>query len=173
MDRLSSWRGNDRSPQQSLTRLVGCGVTGPQNGGNHQLSAGIWYRCPGSRRVLDTPVMESPVGGCGRTSPQKWGYWGCGIKALHLGAYFEAAKKAPAAATEICLIPNNEEQSFEITPSKVGHNRKPHYGSGHHEECNIPPVEAGAGTAFPNFPRMKPEGNPEEKKLLPKLRLMV
>jgi hypothetical protein len=35
--------------------------------------------------------------------------------------------------------------------------------------CNIPPVKAMAGTAFPSdFLRAKTEGNPEEKLFLPK-----
>ena len=33
-------------------------------------------------------------------------------------------------------------------------------------ECNIPPVEVRAGTAFPrDFPRAEPEGNHERRKL--------
>jgi hypothetical protein len=35
-------------------------------------------------------------------------------------------------------------------------------------DCNIPPVEARAGTAFPRgFTRAQPVGNPEEKLFLP------
>ena len=37
-------------------------------------------------------------------------------------------------------------------------------------ECNIPPEEVRAGTAFPrDFPRVEPDGNPEEKLSLPEL----
>ena len=52
------------------------------------------------------------------------------------------------------------------------------------QECNIPPVEARAGTAFPRDVPMavaerseaewsRPKGHPEEKLFLPKLRLVV
>ena len=70
MDSLASWEIHG----ETWTRPVGCGVTGPHNRGNHQLSHGIWERCTGSCRVLDTPVTESTVGGCGITSLHKGGY---------------------------------------------------------------------------------------------------
>ena len=81
MDSLAIWEIHG----ESWTRPVGCGVTGPHNRGNHQLSPGIWECCPGSCRVPDTPVTDNTVGGWGITSPHKGGYWGCWIKGPHLG----------------------------------------------------------------------------------------
>ena len=45
---------------------------------------------------------------------------------------------------------------------------------GHGVNCNIPPIEVRARTAFPkDFLRAKPMANPEEKLFLPELQLVV